>query len=126
MTAAQHHNSGNTADSHTRSAIVGFACVNLLAAYVPALMWVWFVPVSPEFRAWIALFSPVALAVFFVPENVAVYCCVLIAFLVFLVLGSALLHRWSMAREAMPFLVSLYSLTQGIPVLLLIVGMNGI
>jgi hypothetical protein len=109
-----------------RPTFLAFLCLNLLAAYVPALSWVPGLPWSAS-AGWKYLFSPVLLVLFLLwTENQVVAWCVLIAFLALVGLASALLYQSRKAWAIVPWVLAIYCLLQGLLVALLINAINAI
>src|SRR5437016_2555882 len=103
-----------------------FLGLNLLAAYIPAVLWVPGLPGSAS-AGWKFLFSPVFLALLMVEEtNPVVAWCVLIAFLVLVGRASALLYHSKTAWLTMPGVVTIYCLLQGLLAAQIISGIDAI
>jgi hypothetical protein len=117
--------------------ITAFFCVNLLAAYAPAVFWVlrtsqWYLdlPGSPG-KPTVLLISPVGFAWFLTwlmmdATSIAAGWCLLAAFILLLFLASAALHNVRMACVAMPSIVLVYSLLQAVLFASAISGLNAI
>jgi hypothetical protein len=117
--------------------ITAFFCVNLLAAYAPAVLWImrtsqWLLdqPGGPG-KPTMLLTSPVWLAWLLITlmmdaTSVAAGWCLLAAFILLLFLASAALHNSWKAWVAMPSIVLVYSLLQAMLFASAISGLNAI
>jgi hypothetical protein len=110
----------------TPDKIAAFFCVNLLAAYVPAVVCVMDQPkVSP---ALVYLCSPLAfagIATSYATNDVGGWF-FFAAFMLLLVWGSAALHNSRKAWVAIPTIVFVYSLLQGMAARSVLNGLGGI
>jgi hypothetical protein len=100
--------------NNKRAPFWAFLCLNVLAAYAPALLWVWDVPGSAN-TGWEFLISPVALVLLIVwVTNEIVGWGILIGFILLIGLASSFAYRWGMGRIALPCVLVVYSLIQGL------------
>jgi hypothetical protein len=106
--------------------ILAFACLNLLAAYVPALLWVPGLPGSASTERKL-LYSPVLLAGLCLDAtNPLAAASVLVGFLLLVGLASVLLHRSRSAWLATPTALIIYSLLQGLTAAWLVRGIDAV
>jgi len=121
----------------TPEKITAFFCLNLLAAYAPAVLWImmtseWMLdePGTPG-KPTMLLTSPVGFAWLLITlrmdaTSVAAGWCLLAALILLLFLGSAALHNSRKAWLAMPSIVLVYSLLQAVLFTSAISGINAI
>ncbi len=116
--------------------IITLFCVNLVAAYAPALVCVWLTGLlswkeNPETVLTLFLISPVGVVGFLMslvmfPTSAAAGWFCLAAFLLLLFWASAAWHNSSKAWIALPSLVFAYSLLQGLLFAAVINGLNAL
>lgn len=103
-----------------------FLCLNLLAAYAPAVIYVPGLPGATS-TGWKVLFSPVLLLLIMVwATNSVVAWFMLIGFVVGVGLTSALLFWSKWAYLAVPGILFVYSMSQGLLAAQIISGINAI
>jgi hypothetical protein len=103
-----------------------FLCLNVMAAYAPALLWVTDLPGSAS-MGWKFLISPVLLVLLIGWVTNEFFCwCVLIGFMLLIGLASAFLYRWRMSWLVLPCAIIVYSLIQGLPAARIISGIDAI
>ncbi len=101
-------------------------CLNVLAAYAPAILWVPGLPGSASI-GWKFLLSPVMFAELLVwSTSPTVAWGVLLTFLALVGLASALLHYSKTAWTALPCLIGVYSLLQGLLAAQIVNGIDAI